>query len=117
MQGEEEDKSDGSESEGDGSQDAPETSDNESDHAPQEKDGGEDVEGVQFKGPTKKGAEELDTRKSIPDAKGGNKKRIESNYGIRQGDTEDDQATVQEPDHAEDKVCRPSSVAHNQETH
>lgn len=42
------------------------------------------VEGVRFKGATKQGGDdnmEPDTRKHIPDAKGGAKKRIESGYG------------------------------------
>ena len=47
------------------------------------------MEGVQFKGATKDGAAG-DTRKHIPDAKGGNKKRIESDYGVRQGAADDE---------------------------
>ena len=53
-----------------------------------ERDSGENVEGVQFKGATSGGTnegEQGDTRKHIPDAKGGSKVRIESHYGNRQG--------------------------------
>ena len=46
---------------------------------------GNDVEGVQFKGATKDGAVG-DTRKHIPDSKGGAKKRIESDYGNKLGE-------------------------------
>ena len=49
-------------------------------------DSGNEVEGVQFKGATtgpEKG--QTDNRFKIPDAKGGNKKRIVSDYGQRQG--------------------------------
>ena len=56
-----------------------------------EKEGGQDVEGVQFKGATSGGTEEGeqgDTRKHIPDAKGFNKKRIESHYGGKQGEAQ-----------------------------
>ncbi|KAL9606673.1 MAG: hypothetical protein Q9179_000195 [Wetmoreana sp. 5 TL-2023] len=52
------------------------------------KDSGSNVEGVRFKGATSGGTEEGvqgDTRKHIPDAKGGAKKRIESDYGKMQG--------------------------------
>ena len=54
-----------------------------------EKEGGQDVEGVQFKGATSGGTEEGeqgDTRKHIPDAKGFSKKRIESHYGGKEGE-------------------------------
>ncbi|KAF2083996.1 hypothetical protein K490DRAFT_69256 [Saccharata proteae CBS 121410] len=43
------------------------------------------VEGVRFKGSTNQGGDDHsapDTRKHIPDAKGGSKKRIESGYGV-----------------------------------
>ena len=49
---------------------------------------GGNVEGVQFKGATSGGTkegEQGDTRKHIPDAKGGSKLRIESHYGNKQG--------------------------------
>ncbi|KAL9598810.1 MAG: hypothetical protein Q9219_004229 [cf. Caloplaca sp. 3 TL-2023] len=58
-----------------------------------EVDGGGNVEGVQFKGATSGGTregEQGDTRKHIPDAKGGAKKRIESHYGKPQGVAQDD---------------------------
>ncbi|KAI9713068.1 MAG: hypothetical protein M1820_001053 [Bogoriella megaspora] len=45
------------------------------------------AEGVQFKGKTSQGDEDnemTDTRKHIPDAKGGAKKRIDSGYGVPQ---------------------------------
>ena len=77
-----------SRSDGGESQDTPDTSD---DEAPQNEEhetgSGGNVEGVQFKGATKAGTDhgQDDTRKHIPDAKGYNKKRIESAYGIRQG--------------------------------
>jgi len=55
-----------------------------SDNVPHVTEGGQNTEGVQFKGATKEG-EQGDTRKHIPDAKGGSKKRIESDYGGKQG--------------------------------
>lgn len=68
------------------------TPDTEEDEEPKdtarEVDSSSEVEGVQFKGPTRHG-EVGDTRKHIPDAKGGAKKRIESDYGMRQGVKED----------------------------
>ncbi|KAI9667333.1 MAG: hypothetical protein M1821_000148 [Bathelium mastoideum] len=45
-------------------------------------------EGVRFKGKTNQGDEDNEmtaTRKSIPDAKGGTKKRLDSDYAVRQG--------------------------------
>ena len=69
-------------------EDAPSTSEDEDSH---EKEGGQDVEGVQFKGATSGGTregEQGDTRKHIPDAKGYNKKRIESDYGRKQGEAQ-----------------------------
>ncbi|MCJ1319598.1 hypothetical protein MMC15_004934 [Xylographa vitiligo] len=70
-----------------------------------ETEAGEDVEGVRGKGATKDGPAG-DTRKHIPDAKGYNKKRIESDYGKAQSpdrseETEPDKgdkaATAKEP--------------------
>ncbi|KAL8948721.1 MAG: hypothetical protein Q9222_005116 [Ikaeria aurantiellina] len=58
-----------------------------------EVDSGSNVEGVQFKGATSGGTregEQGDTRKHIPDAKGFNKKRIESDYGKPLGTQEDE---------------------------
>lgn len=79
--------SDGGEGE---QQDTPDTSDDESSKNEAHETGpGGDVEGVQFKGATKDGATG-DTRKHIPDAKGGNKKRIESDAGMRQGVADDE---------------------------
>ncbi len=81
--------SDSSDSE-EGQQDTPDTSDDESSaNVPHEKEGGQNVEGVRFKGATSGGTkegEQGDTRKHIPDAKGGNKLRIESHYGNKQGE-------------------------------
>ena len=60
-----------------------------SDDTAHETDSGKNVEGVQFKGATSGGigeGEQGDTRKHIPDAKGGSKKRIESDYGGKQGE-------------------------------
>lgn len=71
-------------------EDTPDTSeDEEPQDTAREVDSGGKVEGVQFKGATKHG-EVGDTRKHIPDAKGGAKKRIESDYGMKQGVKEDD---------------------------
>ena len=71
-------------------EDTPDTSDDEGpDNTMHEKEGGHDVEGVQFKGATSGGTregEQGDTRKHIPDAKGFNKKRIESHYGGKEGE-------------------------------
>lgn len=65
----------------------------------QEVDGGNNVEGVRFKGATSGGTEEGvqgDTRKIMPDAKGGVKHRIESHYGKQQGliDGEDGEVSL-----------------------
>ena len=82
-------ESDDSGSDGEG-KDTPDTSDDEgSENRTHEKEGGQNVEGVQFKGATSGGTregEQGDTRKHIPDAKGFNKKRIESDYGRKQGE-------------------------------
>lgn len=97
------DKSEDSDSDEDKKQDTPDTSDDESSkNEVHEAEGGGDVEGVQFKGPTK-GGPEGDTRKHVPDAKGGNKKRIESDYGKRQG-TSDDQPQRDSGGSQKDKV-------------
>ncbi len=101
-------KSDDSDSEG-GNQITPETpNDNGKDGTPREVDSGGNVEGVQFKGAvaggTKGNNEQGDTRKHIPDAKGANKKRIESDYAESQGVADKPE---QDP-HNEDKV--PSSL-------
>ena len=86
------DKSDDSGSDGAG-EDTPDTSDDgSSENTAHEKEGGQDVEGVQFKGATSGGTrdgEQGDTRKHIPDAKGFNKKRIESDYGGKEGEAQD----------------------------
>lgn len=96
-------KSDDSDNQ-EGEQDTPDTSDDDSDTTQHEKEDGSEVQGVTFKGPTKN-TPPGDTRKHIPDAKGANKKRIESDYGKRQGVAEGDDATVQEPENVKDKVC------------
>ena len=96
-------QSDGSGSEGEPQVNTPVTSDDEQDkNVAHETDSGGNVEGVQFKGATSGGTREReqgDTRKHIPDAKGGNKKRIESDYGNRQGVVKED-----ESDNTGDKV-------------
>jgi len=97
-------KSDDSDSEG-GNHITPETpSDKGKDGTPREVDSGGNVEGVQFKGAvaggTKGNNEQGDTRKHIPDAKGANKKRIESDFAKPQGVAEN---AEQDP-HNEDKV-------------
>lgn len=80
-------------------QETPDTSDDDDEpkNVPHETDSGGDVEGVQFKGASKMVKEDDDkgdTRKHIPDAKGFNKKRIESKYGNRLGvDEEGDDKT------------------------
>ncbi|KAL6721719.1 hypothetical protein ACLMJK_000824 [Lecanora helva] len=59
-----------------------------------ETESGGNVEGVQFKGATSGGTrdgEQGDTRKHIPDAKGGSKKRIESAYAIKLGESQEPQ--------------------------
>ncbi len=64
-------------------------SDKGSDNTTHETAPGKKVEGVQFKGATSGGTrdgEQGDTRMHIPDAKGGSKKRIESHYGLKQGE-------------------------------
>lgn len=95
-------KSDDSDNQGE-EQDTPDTSEDESDTIQHEKEDGNEAQGFRFKGPTKN-APPGDTRKHIPDAKGGNKKRIESDYGGRQGVAEGDDTTVQEPGNVKDKV-------------
>ena len=87
------DESEDSDSDDGGQQDTPDTSEDEgSDNGTKVVDTGKNVEGVQFKGATSGGTkdnnEQGDTRKRIPDAKGGNKKRIESDYAKRQGEAQ-----------------------------
>lgn len=95
--------SDDSDNQG-GEQDTPDSSEDESDTILHEKEDGNEAQGVRFKGPAKN-APPGDTRTHIPDTKGGNKKRIESDYGERQGVAEGDDTTVQEPGNVKDKVC------------
>lgn len=104
-----EDESDKSESEGGDQQETPDTSDNEeSENVAHEKGrGGDNVEGVQFKGSTRAGDEKNeagDTRKHIPDAKGYNKLRIESDYGKPQGVSNEEDGTRHEDGRIRDKV-------------
>ena len=84
-----EDQDEGGEEDKGEEKDTPNTSDDEGpENTAHETESGGNVEGVQFKGATSGGTgdgEQGDTRKHIPDAKGFNKKRIESNYGRRQG--------------------------------
>lgn len=90
-EGKDAEASDDSSSDEDKEQETPDTSDDDDDgpkNVPHETDSGGNVEGVQFKGASKAVKEDdgsFDTRKHIPDAKGGNKKRIESKYGHRLG--------------------------------
>lgn len=104
------DQSDESGSEGEDQQDTPDTSDDEQPkNVAHETESGGNVEGVQFKGATSGGTrdgEQGDTRKHIPDAKGGNKKRIESHYGKRQGVAGDDDLEPDETGSIKDKVSR-----------
>ena len=93
-------KPDDSGSDGEEQQDTPATSDDDEPKSEaHETEGGGNVEGVQFKGATKDG-EQGDTRKHIPDAKGYNKKRIESDYGKPQGTVDEAESST------EDKVNR-----------
>lgn len=105
-----EDQSGDSSSEGDDQQDTPGTSDDEQpNNVAHETESGGNVEGVKFKGATSAGTrdgEQGDTRKHIPDAKGGNKKRIESHYGKRQGVAGDDDLEPDESGRTKDKVSR-----------
>lgn len=79
-----------------------------SDDTAHEMEEGSGVEGVQFKGSTSGGTrdgEQGDTKKHIPDAKGGNKKRLESHSAIKLGE-----ASEPEQDHGnEDMVGCPLS--------
>jgi hypothetical protein len=105
-----EDQSDDSGIEEEDQQDTPDTSDDEQPkNVAHETENGGSVEGVKFKGATSGGTrdgEQDDTRKHIPDAKGGNKKRIESHYGKRQGVAGDDNLEPDENGRTKDKVCR-----------
>ena len=71
----------------------PGTSDDEgSENTAHEVESGQNVEGVQFKGASSAGTSgggQDDTRKHIPDAKGGYKKRIESHYGGKEGEAQE----------------------------
>lgn len=88
----EEGNSDDSGSEGE-EKDTPDTSDDEgSENTAHVVESGQNVEGVQFKGASSAGTSDGgqdDTRKRIPDAKGGNKKRIESHYGGKEGEAQE----------------------------
>ena len=104
-----------SQSEGGQETGTPDTSDDEeSQDTAHETDSGENVEGVQFKGATSGGSregEQGDTRKHIPDAKGGSKKRIESDYGRPQGIAGDDNLEKDESGKTMDKVCHANSIS------
>ena len=69
-----------------------------------ETEDGNDVEGVRFKGATADGAVG-DTRKHIPDSKGYNKKRIESDYGHTQSPEKSEE---NEPDNGDKVSLSPS---------
>ena len=91
-----------SENEGEKQDDTPDSSAGEEPQdTAHETDGGHNVEGVRFKGPTSGGTadgEQGDTRKHIPDAKGGSKKRIESHYGKRLGEASSDDPDLDDED-------------------
>ena len=91
-----------SETEGEKQDDTPDSSDSEEPQdTAHETDSGQNVEGVQFKGPTSGGTaegEQGDTRKHIPDAKGGSKKRIESHYGKPLGEAAGDDPEAADKD-------------------
>ena len=65
-----------------------------------EKSSSEGLEGVRFKGATKAGKDgrQTHTEKHIPDAKGFNKKRLESDYGTVLGAAEDDEQSADDQD-------------------
>ena len=88
-----EDQDEGGEEDKGEEKDTPNTSDDDGpENIAHEPESGGNVEGVQFKGATSGGtmdSDHGDTRKRIPDAKGFNKKRIESGYGRRQGEAQD----------------------------
>ncbi|MCJ1478838.1 hypothetical protein MMC13_007522 [Lambiella insularis] len=91
--GQKSDDSPPSGSEGEAQKNVPSTNEG-SDDSAHETEPGDDVEGIRGKGATKDGPPG-DTRKHIPDAKGYNKKRIESDYAQRQGEKDSEE---QEPD-------------------
>ena len=83
------------------SDDSDSDSDTEVANTAHEKEGGANVPGVRFKGAmsggTKEG-EQGDTRKHIPDAKGFNKKRIESHSAIRLGEADQEHQSADNQD-------------------
>ena len=99
--GEESERSDDPGSEG-GENDTPDTSGDEENAV----DSGKNVEGVQFKGPSNAGPnkQQTDTRRSYPDSKGGNKKRIESHYGQKQGVAGDSEQDPKDKDLVHSKI-------------
>ena len=105
--GDETEQSDDAGSEG-GENDTPNTSDDEE----RVVDSGENVEGVQFKGPSNAGPnkQQSDTRKHVPDAKGGAKKRIDSHYGQRQGVAEDSEQDTNDKDLVFSKIYLQSTM-------
>lgn len=100
------DKPEGEEKKDDGDDSLTKTS--ESKNQPES---GGNVEGVQFKGPTKKGENGApDERKVEDDSKGGKKKRIDSGYGKNLGEGE-----TRRPDQTETvsvKRCREMPSKH-----
>lgn len=104
----------GSESDEEKQNETPDTSDDEeSQNTAHVTNSGRDVEGVRFKGATSGASmegETGDTRKHIPDAKGGNKKRIESDYGKTQGVVADGDLEKDESGRMKDKVRIASSI-------
>ncbi|KAI4258600.1 MAG: hypothetical protein LQ352_001135 [Teloschistes flavicans] len=102
----------------DAGQGTPDTSSDEDPKAGSyELDSGNNVEGVRFKGATSGGTrdgEQGDTRKHIPDAKGGAKHRIESHYGKELGSLkEEDPGDSDKPAGAK-STSSPGSISDKQ---
>ena len=112
-----EDSPDDSDSENGGKPTPTTPGDKGKDDTAKETESGGNVEGVQFKGATSGGIgdnnEQGDTRKHIPDAKGGSKKRIESDSAITQGEAD---STEHDP-HNEDKVSVTSTLTMDGQYH
>ena len=111
--GDESEQSDDSGNDG-GGKDTPDTSGDEENVV----DSGKDVEGVQFKGPSNAGPnkQQTDTRRSYPDSKGGNKKRIESHYGQKQGIARDPEQDPKDKDLVCSKIRSQTSSGCNRLT-
>ncbi|KAL8802093.1 MAG: hypothetical protein Q9182_004037 [Xanthomendoza sp. 2 TL-2023] len=103
----------------DAGQGSPETSGGEDPKAgAYEVESGSNVEGVQFKGATSGGTregEQGDTRKHIPDAKGFNKKRIESHYAKEQGQLDGEDSSGTDKAAASKPPSGPNTMSQKQE--